>query len=417
MARTIFWSWQSDEPQRETRHIMREALAEAIAQLGAELEEAERPELDHDTKGAGGSPEIVRTILRKVEAASVFVADVTPVAATAAGKQVPNPNVMLELGYARSVLGLDRIILVWNMAIFESRYADLPFDLQGLGKSCGFKLPPGASKGDYRTARTGLIKHLKARLEETLPAPPQSLPVPESEWHGSLASDPSIWEEAYNPLAVNFPRQGRIDVIVAPGPRIYARLLPATQGAAPAVEDGLFPSWEHHLRPIGDRELGGLSGGRTANGHVLSAPIGEDRTTKTIVRWYKDNGEIWAVSAWGFYKHGDHSHVAYDEVIRDLVRWLEKAVQSSRAAGGTGPFKIRLGAGGLHGVHWQQGRPSPGSNLFFALRHGVESEATLADESADAILAAVTAFMAELAESFGVAPLSPQSVATLAEKT
>lgn len=351
MARTIFWSWQSDEPQRETRHIMREALAEAIAQLGAELEEAERPELDHDTKGAGGSPEIVRTILRKIEAASVFVADVTPVAATAAGKQVPNPNVMLELGYARSVLGLDRIILVWNMAIFESRYADLPFDLQGLGKSCGFELPPSASNGDYRTARTGLIKHLKARLEETLPAPQQAPPAPEPEWHGSLTSDPSIWEEAFNPLAVNFSRQGRIDVIVAPGPRIYARLLPATQGAAPVVDDGLFPSWEHHLRPIGDRELGGLSGGRTANGHVLSGAIGEDRTTKTIVRWYKDNGEIWAVSAWGFYKHGDHSHVAYDEVIRDLVRWLEKAVQSSRAAGGTGPFKIRLGAGGLHGVH------------------------------------------------------------------
>ena len=61
-------------------------------------------------------------------------------------------------------------------------------------------------------------------------------------------------------------------------------------------------------------------------------------------------------------------------------------MQSSRATGGTGPFKIRLGAGGLHGVHWQHGRPSPGSNLFFALRHGVESEATLADDSPDAIL-------------------------------
>jgi hypothetical protein len=147
---------------------MREALVDAIAQLGAELEEAERPELDHDTKGASGSPEIVRTILGKIESASIFVADVTPVAATAAGKQVPNPNVMLELGYARSVLGLGRIILVWNMATFKSSYADLPFDLQGLGKSCGFELPTGASTAEYRKARSFGVTPLSHQSVATL---------------------------------------------------------------------------------------------------------------------------------------------------------------------------------------------------------------------------------------------------------
>ena len=100
-----------------------------------------------------------------------------------------------------------------------------------------------------------------------------------------------------------------------------------------------------------------------------------------------------------------------------LVRWLEKAVQSSHAAGGVGPYRIRLGADGLHAVHWSLNRPSPGPNLFFCLRHGVETEATLEDETPDLILAAVSAFMRELAESFGVTPLTPQSVATLAEKT
>lgn len=91
MARTIFWSWQSDEPQRETRDIIREALKAAIEQIGAELEEADRPELDHDTKGAPGSPEIVNTILGKIKAASLFVADVTPVAMTRGKKQLASP--------------------------------------------------------------------------------------------------------------------------------------------------------------------------------------------------------------------------------------------------------------------------------------------------------------------------------------
>lgn len=416
MARTIFWSWQSDEPQRETRGIIREALSEAIAQLGADLEEADRPELDHDTKGAPGSPEIVKTILRKIESASVFVADVTPVAVTSAGKQIPNPNVMLELGYARRVLGLDRIILVWNMAIFSSIHADLPFDLQGLGKSCGFKLAADAPTEHYRRERTLLAKHLRQRLEETLAVAQQPTAIPEPQWHPTLPWDRSIWEEAYNPLPVNFPRQGRIDVIVAPGPRIYARLLPARQGQAPTVDGPLFPSPEHLLKPIGDSEVSGLSVGYAAGGRVVAATIDEQRTTKTIVRWYKDNGEIWAISVWGFYQADGHLKLAYEEVIRDLVRWIEKAIQSSRAAGGTGPYRILIGAVGLNAVYWPLKRPSPGSNQFFGLQPTVQTDSKLENEMPSGILNVVSAFMRELAENFGVTPLEPRSVATLAEK-
>ena len=46
-----------------------------------------------------GSPDIVATILAKIEAAAVFVADVTPIAVSPGGKHVANPNVLIELGY------------------------------------------------------------------------------------------------------------------------------------------------------------------------------------------------------------------------------------------------------------------------------------------------------------------------------
>ena len=44
---TIFWSWQSDLDPRVTRNLIRDALASAIEDLHAELDE--RHELTSDT--------------------------------------------------------------------------------------------------------------------------------------------------------------------------------------------------------------------------------------------------------------------------------------------------------------------------------------------------------------------------------
>ncbi|KQZ91796.1 hypothetical protein G6M12_24300 [Agrobacterium tumefaciens] len=79
--------------------------------------------------GVGGSPIIAETILRKIREAAVFVADVTPVGKTVGGKLLPNPNVMIELGYALRVLEHERIVLVMNRAE-GAALKHLPFDLR-----------------------------------------------------------------------------------------------------------------------------------------------------------------------------------------------------------------------------------------------------------------------------------------------
>ena len=92
----IFWSWQSDRTQRICRHFVKEAL-EAAAQrvaIDLELDESNRPEVDHDTRGEAGMVDIVATILRKIEESTVFVADMTPIARAEQGKLVANPNVL-----------------------------------------------------------------------------------------------------------------------------------------------------------------------------------------------------------------------------------------------------------------------------------------------------------------------------------
>jgi len=47
-------------------------------------------------------PDIVATILEKIDNAAAFVGDVTPISVSENGKQVANPNVLIELGYSRT---------------------------------------------------------------------------------------------------------------------------------------------------------------------------------------------------------------------------------------------------------------------------------------------------------------------------
>src|SRR6266478_5119403 len=93
-APKIFWSWQSDYSSKTCRNFIREALVSAIELVATELavDDADRPEVDHDTKGERGMADIAVTILNKIANAAVFVADLTPIAQSPAGKWLPNPN-------------------------------------------------------------------------------------------------------------------------------------------------------------------------------------------------------------------------------------------------------------------------------------------------------------------------------------
>jgi hypothetical protein len=127
----VFWSWQNDVTPKENRHFIRGALAEAVERASDELglEDADRPELDHDTKNTPGMAEITATILKKISQSAVFVADLTPIGETSGRKALPNPNVLIELGWALSQLGPDRIVAVLNTA-HGYQAEDLPFDIR-----------------------------------------------------------------------------------------------------------------------------------------------------------------------------------------------------------------------------------------------------------------------------------------------
>ena len=101
----IFYSWQSDLPGNKTRNFIRECIDEAI-ELAQETEtiEAER---DEATMGTTGSPDIVATLFSKIDNCDLFIADLSFCFTEDLhhNKKSPNPNVMVELGYAVKTLG------------------------------------------------------------------------------------------------------------------------------------------------------------------------------------------------------------------------------------------------------------------------------------------------------------------------
>jgi len=132
MRATVFYSWQSDLPYDVGREPIQLALIAAIGLVADDATLIVRPELDFDTEGLPGSPSVVSAILRKIDESTVFVGDVTPTFkrfTEGAERISPNPNVLLELGYALKRLGRERILLVLNSAYGSPE--QLPFDLRG----------------------------------------------------------------------------------------------------------------------------------------------------------------------------------------------------------------------------------------------------------------------------------------------
>lgn len=121
----MFYSWQSDLPGNKTRNFIRECIDEAI-DLAQESETVEA-ERDEATTGTTGSPNIVTTLFSKIDNCDLFIADLSLCFTEDRQneKKSPNPNVLLELGYAVKTLGWDRVICLCN-----TDYGDkYPFDI------------------------------------------------------------------------------------------------------------------------------------------------------------------------------------------------------------------------------------------------------------------------------------------------
>lgn len=171
---TLFYSWQSDMPDNQGRKLIKSALRDAASAIEAKLPGVQLT-LDEATRGEAGSPDISSTIFRKIESADVIISDISIInSSTTTGRKTPNPNVLVELGYAAALHGWARIIMVANKDF--GNIDDLPFDIRQR-RITPFKcpLPTGDAKKNKDSASNALgalTKDLTLAIEEILKTSP-----------------------------------------------------------------------------------------------------------------------------------------------------------------------------------------------------------------------------------------------------
>src|SRR5271170_842276 len=167
MPHHVFFSSQSDTPNRVGRSFIETCLGRAIGELqaDADVDPADRElAVDRDTLEVPGSPPIMETIFGKIDRAAVFPLDLTYVAERAGGARTPNPNVCIEHGYALKALSWRRVIAVMNTAMGHPDHHELPFDVRPTRRPIFFDLPDGADAEARRAAAEGLVRQLKVAL-------------------------------------------------------------------------------------------------------------------------------------------------------------------------------------------------------------------------------------------------------------
>ena len=155
----LFYSWQSDEPTG--RAFIADALRQVSDVIGIEIETATRDKV--------GSPDISATIIEKIDASDLFLADVSIINSMSEdARKMPNPNVMFELGYAMKSLGEDNIILVANTDITD--IALLPFDIRNRRMALESFGDKGAKKALMHTVSAAITNYSPAVKENKVPA-------------------------------------------------------------------------------------------------------------------------------------------------------------------------------------------------------------------------------------------------------
>lgn len=158
MNQTIFYSWQSDLPYDINQKAIGGAIKAAI--LSIEDESTHKLVYDEATRDEAGSFDIPSKILDKINSCDIFICDITTINSNdTVTRKCPNPNVLIELGFAIANIGWNRIIMVFNKQ-YGNFPNDLPFDLDKR-RTTPFTIK---DKGD-KNGKTDLSNKLKKGIE------------------------------------------------------------------------------------------------------------------------------------------------------------------------------------------------------------------------------------------------------------
>jgi hypothetical protein len=312
---TVFFSWQTDTSGREGRSLIERALERATSRINKDtsVEGAERElSVDRDTKGVGGSPPIVDTIFRKIDQAAVFVPDLTFIGKRPDGRPTPNPNVLIEYGWALKSIGTGRIVPVMNTAFGEPS-DQMPFDMRHLRNPMSYHCAEGASAEDLAKARDTLSRQLEAAIrvvldgedyKSSIPRAPLPKPFePRNPVGGPGRFKPA--GEAIGFLNVRMPgSQPFPEIRLSPDPAMWLRVMPAHDpGRTWKVDELERLMFTPFVRPLGGT-WNGYDSFRTHEGFGIFAATPDRGRTRALVFAFV-TGEIWSTDTFTLWAYKD----------------------------------------------------------------------------------------------------------------
>ncbi|WP_124597170.1 hypothetical protein [Burkholderia stagnalis] len=405
----IFWSWQSDTSAKVNKNFVKTAIQNALSQVSDELglTEAERPEIDHDTKDAPGLVSIVDTIFKKIEQAEIFIGDVTFVGQTEKGKLLPNANVMIELGHALTSIGHERIILVANKA-FGGEPEDLPFDLRHRRGPITYTLKSDATQAQHDAVLDKLTKALLDALRMNLSAAIEERDAAfQFDLYPSRSDDRSTWLQAGDRVRHQDSMFAAVerDWVVPDKPRSYMRLAPANWTSKPTRAAVLAGS--NNLFALGPWRHGNY--GANQYGVIKVGSLGNSDTNEAIgvAQWFNKTGELWGFNnAATFQNESGRNYLCLDSIVREWDKFLCDALAFFKGFGAEGPIRVEAGVVGLKDVYW----PNEMWGAATALEDEVYSERVYRAWTRQEQLAFLADLYNDLHDAFGKPHTAPENV-------
>lgn len=390
MAFKVFYAWQSNRPNNLCRGLIRRALDSAAKKLNAalEIEDANRQvEIDQDTQDVSGSPSIAETILKKIRTCDAFIADLTLIPNGEGNRASPNPNVLIEYGYALHALGDKRIIGVFNNAF--GTLDDLPFDLRHkkwpIRYQAGDAGDNDEAKKQRRETRDSLTTDLVSAISAVVRTfaderdsgpdsePPMALPAePPLPGNASVVEVtqslvepvsptlPSVttqypWDDGLVGIRENWPREkvGH-EVRLLDGPSIFMQLKPRNLSTQLSnVETMKIVS--KALQPLAGNRSGGWSFIRNRHGGAAFTSHSDDPATADFASLLVRNGELYGIDCYHLQLHrfrnrGDEPYIPTDAVeeimIDGLANYLDVADEHLKLSP---PYDLVAGLEGVAG--------------------------------------------------------------------
>lgn len=346
MAPTIFYSWQSDTPSKTNRRFIKDCLETAASLMVENGQVEEAPRVDQGMQGVYGDEDVFGTILTKIDRCDIFVADVTIVARTATGKQLPNPNVLLELGYASKAAGSKRIIKLMNTAYGDPE-DELPFDMAHKRWPYQFSVPEKMEKAERERVGAKVAADLAEILhgiltevgekEVALPIFPEAAPA----WRSSSFLPDGILGEYAHP-ALDKP----LPIPWENGLQWFLRMIPAKELGEKSFRELFDHLRQTPMRPFGRNTVPSNLVNRWGAVSFDQRPGG--KPIRSLSQLFS-SGEIWGIERGTEYTEAakalpfPYLITVFTEGLTDYLHFLREELHVQP------PIKFVAGVSGIQG--------------------------------------------------------------------